>query len=117
MDGFNASGMYTLSIQPCSDVPVAAERCDVIGDEDANGLADCADPACFFDLICLFGPDPSACDPLALEVITDFGSYQGSTLGAPSVDRGSCAGGGSERVYQLRAPHQISSASLRTLPA
>src|SRR6185295_7466039 len=26
------------------DVP--PERCDVVGDEDGNGLADCADPAC-----------------------------------------------------------------------
>src|SRR5579872_3071675 len=29
-----------------ADAPAAAEDCDMVGDEDGNGLADCADPAC-----------------------------------------------------------------------
>lgn len=37
-----------LTLTPLDDVPptITEERCDVAGDEDGNGSADCQDPAC-----------------------------------------------------------------------
>ena len=53
----NVAYTYTQSsssrAQRVGYAPPGKERCDVLGDEDGDGLADCADPDCAMDDACL----------------------------------------------------------------
>lgn len=59
--------------EPCEEVDCSsppptpeAEDCDVVGDEDTDGLADCLDPDCSADPDCI-GPTPEDCDSVGDE--------------------------------------------------
>src|SRR5215813_9020652 len=62
----NIKAAHFLDGSP-ADIATTPEDCDTAGDEDGNGLADCADPACARTAKCLCGNgriDPGeACDP------------------------------------------------------
>ena len=91
-----------MSEGACGDAPPPVEDCSSFGDEDGNGLADWDDPECIFDPACA-EPGPLACSPGALLPTVGFGVYSGNTFLAPSEERGSCAGNGSEHVYVFQS--------------
>ena len=85
----------------------AVERCDLDGDEDLDGLADCDDPDCANALRCSMDPPPAdpgvACEEALIVPIEGAGSYPGSTIGAPSSLFASCGGDadGAEVVHRF----------------
>ncbi|MCK6571536.1 hypothetical protein L6V77_10635 [Myxococcota bacterium] len=58
-DGDEETESETCMGGSCVDEGPVPERCGVIGDEDRNGLADCADPVCAEDPVCCV---PDTCD-------------------------------------------------------
>ena len=100
VDSFGQSGEYDLhlSVGAC-DPPLTLERCDLRGDEDRNGLADCDDPACVGFPGCISPIRALACDSSVLVPLNTLGVYSGDTSDAPSGEAGSCSGSGREVVY------------------
>ena len=106
VDSFGRSGDFNLNLSVGACAPRSVpERCDLNGDEDLNGLADCDDPACADSLDCLAPIGALACDPSVLISAEAWGAYRGDSSGAPSGESGSCGGeGGQEQVYAVTPP-------------
>jgi hypothetical protein len=105
VDSFGRDGDYTISLSVGACEPRSTpERCDLVGDEDLNGLADCDDPACAELIECLTPIGALACDPSALIPLDTWGTYMGDSSGAPSGESGTCGGSAQEVVYAITTP-------------
>ena len=97
VDGYRGEGrLISRSARAC----LYARSCDLPGDEDGNGDADCDDRACMNTEAC--GPyPPSACEPDVITDLTLDELYVSNNEGAPRQTVGSCAGRGREQVYRF----------------
>ncbi|MGI5865628.1 MAG: clostripain-related cysteine peptidase, partial [Myxococcales bacterium] len=81
-----------------------AEDCATPGDEDGDGLADCADPDCASAPECLSG---ATCDDAIALELTD-GTYSFTTVGAADEHQPSCqSNDSSELVFRLEVTEPI----------
>ena len=108
VDSYGQSGEYTLdlSVGDCAPRNIP-ERCDLSGDEDQNGLADCDDPVCADSIECIGPISALACDSSVLIPIDAWGTYVGDSSNAPSGESGSCGNTtGREQVYAVTPPSE-----------
>lgn len=106
--GAAAAALATCSVEPVTFTPpVGEEDCAVIGDEDGNGVADCADPACASTSACR---PPTCTDAVRNgdEVDVDCGGScpacgDGARCGANGdCDSGLCGAGSCVRLASCR---------------
>ena len=104
VDSFQGTGSYTLDVSVGTCPPaILPERCDLEGDEDLNGLADCDDPACAETLECLMPIGSLACDDRALVNLSLSMPYLGDTFTSPEGEEGSCGGSSTEVAHTFTA--------------
>jgi hypothetical protein len=96
----DCDGAIDCADTSCAFAPNCApepEQCNNGVDDDLDGLVDCDDPECANAPSCVL----SQSNCLTAKLITESGSYFGSTAGNVGKHKGSCGGDAGEAIFKL----------------